>query len=69
MTKKTKNRTCGKQVKKNLRSMDMYGKPVELTFKGKQGFKTKFGGTISLLLLMFLVAISIYKTAQLVNRE
>jgi hypothetical protein len=46
--------------------MDMYGKPIELTFKGKQGFKTKFGGILSLFLLGFLLAISVYKTFQLI---
>ncbi len=44
-------------LKESLIRLDIYGKPVQLTYKGKEKFQTLFGGLISLLIMLFVVSI------------
>jgi hypothetical protein len=52
-----------------VRELDLYGKPVTMTYRGKQTFKTTFGGFVSLaLFLLFLSALGL-KLRDLINRN
>ncbi len=44
-----------------LKSVDLYAKPVGITFKGKQKFQTTFGGFISFVIALFVVSMLGYK--------
>lgn len=49
-----------------LRNLDVYGKPVTMTYRGKDKFKTTFGGVVSLILLLFIVSVFLYKLRDLI---
>ena len=38
-----------------VRSIDLFGVPVSLVYKGEKEFKTRFGGCISILFIVFIV--------------
>ncbi len=48
--------------------IDLFGQGVNLTWNGEDKHKTTFGAAISFVLLMILLAFSIYKFYYLVNR-
>ena len=55
-------------LRKSLRSLDIYAKPIQLTYKGKEKFKTMFGGLISLI-IVFSVTITLgYKLSIMLRR-
>ena len=51
----------GTKLKKWVKEMDMYGKPVTMTYRGKETFKTTFGGIVSLILVVFLLSVFGFK--------
>jgi hypothetical protein len=49
--------------------MDFYGKPVTMTYRGKETFKTTFGGIVSLCLFALLLSVFGYKLRDLIQRN
>lgn len=43
----------------------MYGKPVSMTYKGSQSYRTAFGGCVTILLFGFVLSLFLYKLAQI----
>ena len=41
-----------KTISNGLRSVDMFGIPVQLTFNGKTHFRTPCGGVISIIIML-----------------
>jgi len=56
-------------ISRFLRKLDIYGKPIQLTFKGKESFKTTFGGTVSLILLLLLLSVAGYKLNDMIYKN
>lgn len=56
-------------LKSLLQSFDIYGKPILMTHKGNQKFKTIFGGLVSLLVCLFLFAMFWYKFHIMITRQ
>ena len=48
-------------ISSRLLSLDLYGKPVSLTFQGQDKIKTPFGATITILLSLFLFIFGIHR--------
>ena len=48
--------------------LDLFGQGVNLTWNGEDKYKTTFGAAISFVLLLILLALSIYKLYYLFNR-
>ena len=44
-----------------LKDIDIYSRPIQLTYKGRETFKSSIGGFISLLVLFCLISISAYR--------
>lgn len=51
-----------------LKNLDIYAKPITMTYKGKEKFRSKFGGFISMMILLFIVILFGYKLREMVNR-
>ena len=51
-----------------LKNLDIYAKPITMTYKGNEKFRSKFGGFISLMILLFIVFIFSYKMKEMVDR-
>ena len=62
------------KVKKNkskwsfFKNLDIYAKPITMKYRGKEKFRSKFGGFISLAILVFIILIFSYKLRVMVNR-
>ena len=52
-----------------LESLDLYGRPVTLSFRGKDKFRTLFGGIVSFLLLSLILSVFIYKLMDMLQRS
>ena len=52
-----------------LKNLDIYAKPITMTYKGNEKFRSKFGGFISLMILLFIVFIFSYKMSQMIKRS
>lgn len=51
-----------------VKNLDIYAKPITLTYRGKEKFRSKFGGFISLAILVFIVLIFAYRLRVMINR-
>lgn len=51
-----------------MKSVDIYAKPITMTYQGNQKFKSTFGGIISMLLISLIVAMFGYKMSLMINR-
>ena len=63
-----KTKTSSKRWK-FLKSFDIYAKPITMTYRGKEKFRSTFGGLISFILLGFIISIFGYKLRDMVNRN
>jgi hypothetical protein len=52
-----------------LRKLDSFGQPLQLQFQGRDLFKSRIGGTISLLIYMTVIAYAIGKCNKLVTKS
>ena len=52
-----------------FKELDIYGEQIGLTYKGESSFKTTPGAVISLLVLMTMMAFTIYKFGIFVNKQ
>ena len=60
-----------KQTKKSwgfLKNLDIYAKPITMTYRGKDKFRSIFGGIISAIILMVIIFIFSYKMKEMVDR-
>ena len=57
----TKFRKHNHTITSRLLSLDLYGKPVSLTFRGQDKIKTPFGATITILLSIFLFIFGLHR--------
>ena len=51
-----------------LEKLDLYGKVIKLNFKGKDSYKTKVGGLLSLLLITGMTAYAISRVIILIQK-
>jgi hypothetical protein len=51
-----------------VKNLDIYAKPITMTYRGKEKFRSRFGGFISLAILVFIVLIFSYKLRVMINR-
>ena len=65
MTSNKKKSVC----KNFLRSSDIYAKPVLLTYKGHEQFKSTFGGAVSLTVVLFILSVFGYKLGNMFMRN
>ena len=63
-----KDATPGKKLKNLLKSVDIYAKPIQLTYQGREKFRSTCGGLLSLLVIMFIVSVFAYNIRDLLNR-
>jgi hypothetical protein len=52
-----------------VKQFDLYAKPIYITYKGNDKFRTLFGGSISLMVSLFLISMLGYKLNVMANRE
>ena len=52
-----------------LTSLDAFGQPIELNFRGKSSFQTSCGGLISLLVNIFVGWLTLLTLMQLISQE
>ena len=52
-----------------VKNFDIYAKPITMTYRGKEKFRSKFGGIISLIILMAIILIFSYKMREMINRS
>ncbi|CDW85794.1 UNKNOWN [Stylonychia lemnae] len=62
------NNACKKQMKDKFKSLDYFGQTVTFTYDGADQFKTTFGASVSLVLILILMLFGVYKFVYLVNR-
>ena len=48
---------------------DIYAKPITMTYRGKEKFRSVFGGLISMIILIFIASIFGYKLRDMINRS
>ena len=48
---------------------DIYAKPITMTYRGREKFRSVFGGMISLLIVVFIFCIFGYKMRDMINRS
>ena len=56
-------------LKKLLKGIDIFAKPIQLTYRGKEKFRSTFGGVLSLVLLLFLVSIFVLDFRDMILRN
>ena len=61
--------TYSKNIKRFLKAFDIYAKPIQMAYKGKDKFRSTFGGVISVALLLFIISIFIYRLRDMVLRS
>ena len=58
-----------KKIRKFAKKIDIYAKPIQLTYKGKEKYRSTLGGAFSLIILMFLASIFLYKLQLMIFRK
>jgi hypothetical protein len=61
-----KRDSCMSRTGQGFRSVDTFGKPINLNFRGQEYFKTSLGAFISLIWLAAVLAIISQKALQIV---
>eukprot|EP00347_Sterkiella_histriomuscorum_P012880 403366865 len=49
--------------------MDIYAKPIQLTYQGRDTFKTSFGGVVSTLVMMLFLSMAFYKLNDMIHKN
>ena len=52
--------------KRQLRSLDMFAIPITLTFKGKDRFRSMWGGLVTTLIVLFFLAVIAFRLYDLI---
>lgn len=61
--------TATSKVKTALKAIDIYAKPIQLTYQGKEKFRSSCGGFLSLCVILFIVSVFAYNLRDLINRS
>lgn len=56
----------GGPVRRFFRQLDIYARPVNMTYRGKDKFYSLFGGIVSSILLLLIVGVFFYKVNDVV---
>lgn len=59
----------GSKLRRMIKGLDIFAKPIQMTYRGKEKFQSFFGGFLSMLIFLFLFSIVIYKTRDMVLRN
>lgn len=59
----------GKIANRFIKSVDIYAKPIQLTYKGKEKFSTSCGGLMSLIVYIFVIGTFVYNLRDLIDRR
>ncbi|KAL4463996.1 hypothetical protein ABPG74_005933 [Tetrahymena malaccensis] len=63
------NQSLGQSCGNIIRSIDIFGQPIQINFKQNTLYKTKCGGVVSLILLCIIVAFSISILIQMIQKQ
>eukprot|EP00347_Sterkiella_histriomuscorum_P005886 403354899 len=55
--------------KRVFRPLDIYARPIQLTYQGKNAFSTTLGGFLSLMVILLLISISGYKFNDMIKKN
>eukprot|EP00347_Sterkiella_histriomuscorum_P017804 403347926 len=69
MQSNNSNRKRKGACKRLFRPIDIYAKPIQLTYQGNGAFNTTFGGIISAVVVLSLMSISFYKVNDMVEKN
>jgi hypothetical protein len=58
-----------KQVKEGYKSFDLFGQEIKLTWNGEEQYKTTLGATVSIAIIVIMLAYTITRFGELVNRK
>ena len=64
-----RKQTNGKKMKTFLKTVDIFAKPIQLTYKGQDKFRTSFGGVLSVGVIILIVSLFAYNLRDLINRN
>jgi large-conductance mechanosensitive channel len=65
----SKKKSCASDLSSKLKSLDIYGEQIKLTFKGDDTFKTSIGAVISAIVLFMLGAWALFLIIILLTRN
>ncbi|KAL4463998.1 hypothetical protein ABPG74_005935 [Tetrahymena malaccensis] len=63
------NQRAGQSCGNIIRSIDIFGQPIQINFKQNTKYKTKCGGAVSLILLCFIAALTISIIIEIVQKQ
>lgn len=69
LQKKQGKKDCSQKFGSKMKSFDIYGEQVKLTYKGDDTFKTTIGSVVSSCLLFLLTAWTLYRTFILFTKQ
>jgi hypothetical protein len=69
LKKRKKKWWRGEKLRSKFKEVDLYGEKVSLTYKGEQSFKTMPGAIVSVIVILVILAFSIYRCFAFVNRS
>jgi hypothetical protein len=52
-----------------VKGLDIFAKPIQLTYKGREKFKSFFGGFLSMIIFLFLLSVFLYKLRDMILRN
>lgn len=61
--------TKSKRVSNFLKNIDIYAKPIQLTYMGKEKFSSACGGLLSLSVMVFILSAFAYSLRDLILRN
>lgn len=59
---------CSKRAKRGFKSIDLFGQTVSLTWNGEEEYKSILGAAVSTVILVLLIAYTIYRFYAMTNR-
>ena len=69
LKKRKKKWWRGQKVASKFKEIDLYGEQVSLTYKGDQRYKTMPGAIVSVIVLLTIIAFSIYRCIVFVTKQ
>ncbi len=69
MSTNTRNQTSIYRAQNRCLRLDMYGRPVSLTFHGQEKFKTPIGSILTVTVITVLITFTLFKCLDLNNMK
>ena len=66
--KLAERQACKRQMKDQFKSVDLFGQSVNLTWQGEDQYKTSLGASISWVIVIIMLAYTIFRLHYMVNR-